>query len=186
MTSLKINTIETDSTTTFSQVPSISATVPAYPTLGSTIPTTNWVNNTINTLLSPYALISSLASYATIASLASYATVASLASYATTASLSTYALLSSADFTTLTRGTKPVISTTTPSIIYKSGAATIAGSVANITFDSSFPNAIVGAVATFTSGTATRTCSTSAFSVSGFTVYGSAASGSASWIAFGY
>lgn len=59
MTSLKINTIESDATTTFSQVPSISATVPAYPTLGTTIPTTNWVVNTINTLLSPYALLSS-------------------------------------------------------------------------------------------------------------------------------
>jgi hypothetical protein len=177
MTSLKINTIEADTTTTFSQVPSISVTVPAYPSVGTTIPTTNWVQNTINTLLSPYALISSLASYATIASLSAYATVASLTSYA---------LLSSADFTSLSRGSKPVISTTTPSIIYKSGNSTIAGSVANILFDSSFPTAMVGAVATFTSGTATRTCATSAFSVSGFTVYGSAAAGSASWVAFGY
>jgi hypothetical protein len=59
MTSLKINTIEADTTTTFSQVPSISATVSAYPSVGLTIPTTTWVQNTINTLLTPFALLSS-------------------------------------------------------------------------------------------------------------------------------
>ena len=59
MTSLKINTIESDTTTTFSQVPSISATVSAYPAVGLTIPTTTWVQDTINTLLTPFALLSS-------------------------------------------------------------------------------------------------------------------------------
>ena len=181
MTSLKINTIESDTTTTFSQVPSISATVSAYPTIGTTIPTTTWVKNTINTLLSPYALISSLSAYATVASLSAYATVASL---------SAYAQLSSANFTTLTRNSQPVITTTTQgviqNIIYKSGTAIIASSIATILFTDAFPGAMTGAVVSVVSGTATRTVTASLFTTTGFTIYSSAAGGSASWIAFGY
>ena len=117
MTSLKINTIEADTTTTFSQVPSISATVPAYPTVGTTIPTTTWVQNAINTLLSPYAL------------------------------------LSSANFTSLSRGSKQVLSTTRSENIYcQFGSGSIISPSAIISFAIPFTTACIAVQATTTAG----------------------------------
>jgi hypothetical protein len=169
MTSLKINTIEADSTTTFSQVPSISATVTAYPSLGTTIPTTTWTNNTITSRL------------------ASYATTASLASYATIASLSSYALLSSANFTLLSRGSKRVVTTTTAQNIYcifGAGTATTGG--ATISFGSTFGTCL-GVVCQITgAGAATNTMKTSAVTDTGFVATSGSGSPNFDYIAYGY
>jgi hypothetical protein len=169
MTSLKINTIDADSTTTFSQVPSISATVTAYPSLGTTIPTTTWTNNTITSRLS------------------SYATTASLASYATIASLSSYALLSSANFTLLSRGSKRVITTTTAQNVYcqfGNGSATTGGTT--ISFGTTF-GTLLGIVCQIKgAGAATNTMKTSGESTTGFTATSGSASPNFDYIAWGY
>lgn len=160
MTSLKINTIDSDTTTTFSQVPSISATVPAYPTLGTTIPTTTWTNNTITSRL---------------------------ASYATIASLSSYALLSSANFTLLSRGSKRVITTTTAQNVYcqfGSGTASIGGTT--ISFGTTF-GTFLGVVCQITgAGVATNTIKTSATSTTSFVATSGSASPNFDYIAWGY
>jgi len=161
MTSLKINTIEADSTTTFSQVPSISATVTAYPTVGTTIPTTTWVQNTINTLL---------------------------ASYATTASLASYALLSSANFTLLSRGSKRVITTTTAQNVYcqfGSGSASTTG--ATITFSPAFTTSCLSVQCQLTgAGSASNTIKISSITSSNFVATSASITPNFDYIAFGY
>jgi len=195
MTSLQINTIEADTTTTFSQVPSISATVSAYPTIGITIPTTTWVGNALTSSLASYATVASLSAYATVASLSAYATVASLSAYATVASLSAYATvaslasyaqLSSANFTLLSRGSKRAITTTTAQNVYcQIGSGTSAtGGVTN-TFATPFTNCLC-VICQITTGSTTNSIKTSSITASNFIATSGSVTPSFDYIAWGY
>lgn len=178
MTSHKINTIEADTTTTFSQVPSISATVSAYPAIGITIPTTTWVSD---------ALTTSLASYATVASLSSYELISSLSAYATVASLASYAQLSSANFTLLSRGSKRAITTTTAQNVYcqiGSGSSSTGG--ITHTFGTSFSTCLCVICQITGSASATNTIKTSSITASNFVSTSGSATPNFDYIAWGY